>query len=117
MNVSAWSIRNPVPAILLFALLTFIGIGGFKALGIQQFPDIELPIITVSMGLEGASPAQLETEVVRKVENAVASLTGIKHIYANLTDGMAIVSVEFTIDKDNEIAQNEVRNAVDSIRA
>jgi multidrug efflux pump subunit AcrB len=116
MNVSAWSIRNPVPAILLFALLTFIGIGGFKALGIQQFPDIELPIVTVVMGLEGASPAQLETEVVRKVENAVSSLTGIKHIYANLTDGSAVVSVEFSIDKDTEIAQNEVRNAVDSIR-
>ncbi len=117
MNVSAWSIRNPVPAILLFALLTFIGIGGFKALGIQQFPDIELPIITVSMALEGASPTQLETEVARKVENAVASLTGIKHIYANLTDSMAVVSVEFNVDKDNEVAQNEVRNAVDTIRA
>ncbi|QTR47971.1 efflux RND transporter permease subunit [Thiothrix litoralis] len=117
MNVSAWSIRNPVPAILLFALLTFLGIGGFKSLGIQQFPDIELPIITVSMALEGASPTQLETEVARKVENAVASLSGIKHIYANLTDGMAVVSVEFTIDKDNEVAQNEVRNAVDTIRA
>ena len=117
MNVSAWSIRNPVPAILLFALLTFIGIGGFKALGIQQFPDIELPIITVSMALEGASPTQLETEVARKVENAVASLTGIKHIYANLTDSMAVVSVEFNVDKDNEVAHNEVRNAVDTIRA
>jgi multidrug efflux pump subunit AcrB len=117
MNVSAWSIRNPVPAILLFALLTFLGIGGFRALGIQQFPDIELPIITVSMGLEGASPTQLETEIARKVENAVAGLTGIKHIYANLMDGMAVISVEFTIDKDTEVAQNEVRNAVDSIRA
>jgi multidrug efflux pump subunit AcrB len=117
MNVSAWSIRNPVPAILLFALLTFIGIGGFKSLGIQQFPDIELPIVTVVVGLEGASPAQLETEVARKVENAVASLTGIKHIYANLTDGTAVISVEFTIDKNTEVAQNEVRNAVDSIRA
>jgi multidrug efflux pump subunit AcrB len=117
MNVSAWSIRNPVPAILLFALLTFIGIGGFKALGIQQFPEVELPIVTVSIGLEGASPAQLETEIARKVENAVASLSGVKHIYANLTDGAALISVEFTIDKDSEVAQSEVRNAVDSIRA
>ncbi|MEN9503511.1 MAG: hypothetical protein RI964_2796 [Pseudomonadota bacterium] len=117
MNISAWSIRNPVPAILLFALLTFIGIGGFRALGIQQFPDIELPIISVTVGLEGASPTQLETEVVRKIEDSVAALPGLKHIYANLTDGAATVSVEFNIDKDNEVAQSEVRNAVDSIRA
>ena len=117
MNISAWSIRNPVPAILLFALLTFIGIGGFRALGIQQFPDIELPIISVTVGLEGASPTQLETEVVRKIEDSVAALPGLKHIYANLTDGAATVSVEFNINKDNEVAQSEVRNAVDSIRA
>lgn len=117
MNVSAWSIRNPVPAILLFMLLTFIGIGGFRALGIQLFPDIELPIVTVAVGLEGASPGQLETEVVRKIEDSVASLSGLKHIYANLTDGSALVSVEFNVDKDNEVAQSEVRNAVDSIRA
>ena len=117
MNISAWSIRNPVPAILLFALLTFIGIGGFRTLGIQQFPDVELPIISVSVGLEGASPTQLETEVVRKIEDSVAALPGLKHIYANITDGSATVSVEFNIEKDNEVAQNEVRNAVDSIRA
>ncbi|MEB4592456.1 efflux RND transporter permease subunit, partial [Candidatus Thiothrix sp. Deng01] len=117
MNISAWSIRNPVPAILLFILLTLIGIGSFRALGIQLFPDIELPIITVSVGLEGASPTQLETEVVRKIEDSVASLSNLKHIYANLTDGAATISVEFNIDKDNEVAQSEVRNAVDSIRA
>ncbi|MBJ6609421.1 MAG: efflux RND transporter permease subunit [Candidatus Thiothrix moscowensis] len=117
MNVSAWSIRNPVPSILLFILLTFIGISGFRSLGIQLFPDIELPIVTVSFGLEGASPTQLETEVARKIEDAVAALPGIKHIYANLSDGGGAVSVEFTIDKDTEVAQNEVRNAVDSIRA
>ena len=117
MNISAWSIRNPVPAILLFALLTFLGIGGFRALGIQQFPDVELPIISVTVGLEGASPTQLETEVVRKIEDSVAALPSLKHIYANITDGAATVSVEFNIEKDNEVAQSEVRNAVDSIRA
>ena len=117
MNVSAWSIRNPVPAILLFILLTLVGLGSFRALGIQLFPDVELPIVMVTVGLEGASPTQLETEVVRKIEDSVASLSNLKHIYANITDGAATVSVEFNIDKDNEVAQSEVRNAVDSIRA
>jgi multidrug efflux pump subunit AcrB len=116
MNISAWSIRNPVPAILLFMVLSFLGIHGFKSLLIQQFPDIELPVVTVSAGLEGASPSQLETEVTRKVEDAVASLGGIKHIQSTLTDGSSVTAIEFNIDKDTEIALSEVRNAVDGIR-
>lgn len=117
MNVSAWSIRNPVPALLLFMVLTFLGVQGFRSLLIQQFPDIELPVITVAAALEGASPSQLETEVARKIEDAVASLGGIKHIITTLNDGSASVAVEFSIDKDTEIALSEVRNAVDSIRS
>lgn len=117
MNISAWSIRNPVPALLLFMVLSFLGVSGFNSLLIQQLPDIELPVITVNAGLEGASPSQLETEVTRKVEDAVASLGGIKHIQSTLTDGSSVTAIEFTIDKDTEIALSEVRNAVDGIRA
>ena len=117
MNVSSWSIRHPVPAILLFALLTLLGLGAFHKLRIQNFPDIELPVITVRAALEGAAPTQLETEVARKIEDSVASLGGIENIRSTLTDGVAVVAVEFNIDKDPEVALNEVRNAVDSVRA
>jgi len=117
MNISAWSIRNPVPALLLFMVLSVLGIHGFRSLTIQQFPDIELPVVTISAGLEGASPSQLETEVTRKIEDAVASLDGIKHIQSTLTDGSSVTAVEFIIDKNIETALSEVRNAVDSIRA
>ena len=117
MNVSAWSIRHPVPAILLFALLTIIGLMGFRALGIQNFPDIELPTVIVSATLEGADPAQLETEVARKIEDKVATLGGIEHIRTTLTDGSARIQIEFDIGRDAEVALNEVRNAVDGVRA
>jgi len=117
MNVSSWSIRHPVPAILLFALLSVIGIMGFRGLGIQNFPDIELPTVTIMATLEGADPTQLETEVARKIEDQVATLGGIEHIRTTLTDGSATIRVEFQIDKDSEVALNEVRNAVDSVRA
>jgi len=63
MNVSAWSIRNPIPAILLFVLLTLAGIFAFRAMKIQQFMDIDLPTVTVTATLPGAAPAQMETEV------------------------------------------------------
>ncbi len=117
MNVSAWSIRHPVPAILLFALLTLIGLMAFRALGVQNFPDIELPTVIVSAGLEGADPTQLEAEVARKIEDKVATLGGVEHIRTTLTDGSASIQVEFDIDKDTEEALNDVRNAVDSVRA
>ncbi|MBF0127070.1 MAG: efflux RND transporter permease subunit, partial [Magnetococcales bacterium] len=117
MNFSALSIRHPVPAILLFALLTLLGVASFRGLGIQNFPDIEVPIITVSATLEGAAPAQLETEVARRIEDAVASLGGVEHIRAALTDSMVNIIIEFSIDKNADVALNEVRNAVDSIRS
>ena len=63
MNVSAWSIRNPIPAVLLFVMLTLLGLMGFKSMKIQNFPDIDLPTVIVTASLPGASPAQLETEV------------------------------------------------------
>ncbi|MEO5350038.1 MAG: efflux RND transporter permease subunit [Magnetococcus sp. YQC-3] len=116
MNVSSWSIRNPVPALLLFALLTLLGLGSFRSLGIQNFPDIEVPVITVLASLEGAAPTQIETEIVRKIEDSIASLGEVEHIRSTITDGAASIGVEFSIDKDAEVALNEVRNAVDTVR-
>jgi len=117
MNVSAWSIRNPVPALLLFILLTLLGLIGFSRLGVQQFPDMDQPTVTIGATLEGAAPAQLETEVARKIEDKLASLGRIDHITTTITDGAVSISVSFDIDKDSEEALNEVRNAVDGAKA
>jgi multidrug efflux pump subunit AcrB len=76
-NVSAASIRNPVPAVLLFIMLTVLGVVGFRSMKIQQFMDIDLPMIIVTAVLPGAAPAQMETEVARKIENSIASVQGL----------------------------------------
>jgi multidrug efflux pump subunit AcrB len=117
MNVSAWSIRNPTPAVLLFIMLTLIGLIAFKGMKIQQFPDIDLPTVTVTASLPGAAPAQMETEVARKLENALATLQGIKHIYTKVQDGSAIVTVEFRLEKPTQEAVDDVRDAVSRIRS
>ena len=117
MNVSSWSIRNPTPAILFFVMLTLAGLMAFKAMKIQQFMDIELPTVTVTASLPGAAPAQMETEVARKIENSVATLQGIKHIYTKVQDGTAIVTVEFRLEKPTQEAVDDVRDAVSRIRA
>ncbi|MBP6895849.1 MAG: efflux RND transporter permease subunit [Pseudacidovorax sp.] len=117
MNVSAWSIRNPVPAVLLFVLLTVLGLLAFSRLQIQDFPDMELPTVTVTASLEGAAPSQLETDVARKIEDKLASLSLLDHITTTLTEGVATISVSFDLAKNVEEALSEVRNAVDSARA
>jgi multidrug efflux pump subunit AcrB len=117
VNVSSWSIRNPVPAVLVFMLLTVLGLVGFQRLQIQDFPDMGLPTINVSASLEGAAPAQLEIEVARKLEDKLASLTLLDHITTTITEGSVAISVSFQLDKDTEAALSEVRNAVDGARA
>ncbi len=117
MNVSAWSIRNPIPGLLLFLMLTLVGLMGFKAMKIQNFPDIDLPTVTVTASLPGASPAQLETEVARKIENSIATLQGVKHIYTKVQDGVAIVTAEFRLEKATQQAVDDVRDAVSRVRS
>ena len=117
INVSSWSIRNPIPAILLFLLLSLSGLLAFKAMKIQQFMDLDLPTVTVTASLPGAAPAQMETEVARKIENSVATLQGIKHIYTKVQDGTAIVTVEFRLEKPTQEAVDDVRDAVSRIRS
>lgn len=117
MNVSSWSIKNPIPAVLLFIMLTLAGLMAFKAMKIQQFPDIDLPTVRVTASLPGAAPAQMETEVARKIENAVATLQDIKHIYTKVQDGTVTVTVEFRLEKPTQEAVDEVRDALSRIRA
>ncbi len=117
MNFSAWSIRNPVPAILLFVVLTFLGLSALNQIGKESFPNVDLPTITVSASLEGASPDQLETEVARKLENQIATLGDIENIRTTITEGSVSITVQFELEKDSEEALNLVRNAVDSTRS
>lgn len=117
MNVSSWSIRNPIPAVLLFVMLTLFGVMSFRAMKIQQFPDVDLPTVTVSATLPGAAPAQMETEVARKIENSVATVQGVKHIYTKVQDGTATVTVEFRLEKPTQEAVDDVRDAVSRIRS
>ena len=117
MNFSSLSIKNPIPAIMLFVLLTLAGLMAYRANAVQDFPDIELPIVTVTAVLDGAAPAQLETEVARKIEDSVATLQGVKNIYSRVLDGVATVTVEFVLEKNIAEGVNDVRDAVARIKA
>ena len=117
MNFSTLSIQNPVPAIMLFALLTLAGLFTYSTNQVQDFPDIELPVVTVTATLPGAAPAQLETDVARKIEDSVATLQGVKNIFTKVLDGVVTVTVEFVLEKPLAEAVNDVRDAVARVRA
>ncbi|NSM10464.1 efflux RND transporter permease subunit [Moraxella bovoculi] len=115
MNFSAYSIKNPLIAILIFTLMTVGGILGFRAMKIQQFPDIDVPAVIVTVSYTGASPAQLETDVAKKIENQITGIEGVKHIRSTLQTGVATIHTEFTLEKDLSEAVNDVRSALDEI--
>jgi multidrug efflux pump subunit AcrB len=117
LNVSSWSIRNPIPAVMLFVLLSVAGFIAFGAMKVQNFPDLDLPTITVNASLPGAAPSQLETDVARKLENALAPLQGLKHITTKVQDGAVAITAEFRMEKPVQEAVDDVRSAVQGVRA
>ncbi|MBD7948408.1 efflux RND transporter permease subunit [Psychrobacter communis] len=116
LNVSAYSIRNPLVAILLFVLLTLGGIYGFMQMKVQQFPDIDLPAVVVTVTLPGAAPSQLENDIAKKIENKLTSIEGVKYIRTTLQTGAATMVTEFVLEKDIQEAVDDVRSAVGEVR-
>ncbi|MFT3850372.1 MAG: efflux RND transporter permease subunit [Propionivibrio sp.] len=117
MNISSWAIRNPVPVILAFILMTIAGLMGFSGMKVQNFPNMDVPTVTVTAALPGASPSQLESEVARKIENALSTVQSIKHIKSTLTDGIANITIEFRLEKPTQEAVDDVRDAVARVRS
>ena len=115
-RISAQSIRKPIPPIIVFILLTFAGLLGFHKLGINQYPDVDIPVVTVSITNPGAAPAELEMQVTRIVENAVATVGDVAHISSVVSDGNSSTSIEFQFGKDIDRAVNDVRDAVTRVR-
>jgi len=117
MNFSAWAIRRPLPALMIFFVLCVTGLWGFHELPIARFPDVSFPLVTVTISLPGASPSQLETEVTRKVEDSVATVNGIKRVVSTVNEGVSTTAIEFVLETDLPTALNEVRDAVTRIRS
>ena len=84
MNISAWSVRRPIPVIVLFLVITLAGMVAFGRLGIDLNPNVDFPVVTVGVTQVGAAPEELETQVTKKIEDAVAGLGNIDEIRSAL---------------------------------
>ncbi|CAN7659071.1 efflux RND transporter permease subunit [Neorhizobium tomejilense] len=118
MNISAWAIRNPLPSILLFLILVTAGLYSFSRLPVTYFPTIDEPAVNVIIDQPGGAPSELETEVTRLVEDAVASLAGVEEIKSTVTQGRSVTAVEFELGVISpDRAMGDVRDAVAKIRS
>jgi multidrug efflux pump subunit AcrB len=117
MNFVTWSIRNPVPVIMMFVALVVGGLMSFPKLAVQDLPDISAPFVIVSVGYAGTPPSQMETEVTRKVEDAISTLVGIKRIQSTIGTGSSQTIIEFEFKTEMSQAMDDVRDAVSRIRS
>ena len=115
-HISTWSVKNPIPTIVTFLILGIFGIFSFLNLGIDDTPNIDVPVVQVSVTQRGAGPVELESQVTKKVEDAVAGIGNIDTILSTVTDGSSTTTINFELEADSEQATNDVRNAIAQIR-
>jgi multidrug efflux pump subunit AcrB len=117
VNFSAWSIRNPVPPVVMFVVLVFLGWTSFMSLPVTRFPNLDIPVVAVTVTQIGAAPSELETQVTKRVEDAVANLAGVKNLISTVTDGQSVTAIEFRLEVNVDRAVNDVKDAIAKIRA
>lgn len=117
MPLSTWAIKNPVPPIILFVLLSLGGIFAFIKLPVNNMPNVVIPVISVMMTQPGASATEIESQVTRRVESSLASLQGVKNISSTVSAGGSSTMVEFHLETDPDRALNDTRDALARIRS
>lgn len=116
MNFATWSIRHPIPPVALFLVLCLAGLYSFMRLPVTEFPNVDIPVISVTISQPGAAPAELSGQIIKPVEDAVANITGVDHIISQATDSRALVVINFTMETPTDRALNDVKDAVSRIR-
>ncbi|MFO1333537.1 MAG: efflux RND transporter permease subunit [Piscinibacter sp.] len=110
------SIANPVMAVMVMLAFVVLGLFSYQRLAVDQFPNIDLPTVVVVMDYPGASPEIIESEVTKKVEEAVNTVAGIGSLYSRSYEGTSVVIIEFNLDVDGRKAADDVREKVALIR-
>lgn len=115
-NISAWTIKKPIPSIVLFLVLTISGLWSFTQLEMDELPNVDIPSVTVTIAQNGASPSELEVQITRKVEDALSGLSNLKHIASTITEGVSSTNIQFALGTNTDRAVNDVRDRINRIR-
>ena len=115
-NISAWAIKRPVPTIVLFLVLTIAGMVAFTQLGVDANPNVDIPAVIVEVQQRGAGPEEMEAQITKKVEDAVAGLGNIDELTSTVSDGRSQTVISFDLGIDTDQVTNDVRDAITRIR-
>jgi HAE1 family hydrophobic/amphiphilic exporter-1 len=113
--LAAICVKRPVFATVLILSLTVIGAFSFMRLGVDRFPKIDFPTVIVTTVQPGAAPEQIETEITDKIEEALNTISGIDELRSVSSEGVSLVMVDFLLDKDSDVAAQEVRDKVNGV--
>jgi len=116
MIVTDISLKRPVFATVTILALVILGMVSYRTLNIDEWPDVEFPYVTVQIPYKGAAPEQVDSKVIQKVEEAVSSISGVNHIYSTASEGVAVTTVEFSLETSPNIAAQDVRDKIGRIR-
>src|SRR5438105_1195475 len=108
-------IQRPVFATMLTLALVVLGGFSFFSLGVDLFPNIDLPVVTVSIVNPGASPQEIESQISKRIEDAVNTISGVDEIRSNSVEGLSLIFITFTLEKNPDVAAQEVRDRVNLI--
>src|SRR4051794_19346765 len=117
MNISAWSIRNPLPSVVFSIILLVLGWVSFTKLAVTRLPSADIPVISVAVSQFGAAPAELESQVTKTIEDGVSGVEGVRHISSSITDGLSLTTIQFALGTNTDRALNDVKDAVTRVRA
>jgi multidrug efflux pump subunit AcrB len=117
LNISAWSIRHPLPSVVFSIILLVLGWVSFSKLAITRLPSADIPVISVAVSQFGAAPAELESQVTRTIEDGVSGVEGVRHISSSITDGLSLTTIQFALETNTDRALNDVKDAVTRIRS
>ncbi|CAN5858057.1 efflux RND transporter permease subunit [soil metagenome] len=113
--LAALSVKRPVFASVLIISLTVVGAFSFTKLGVDRFPKVDFPTVVVTTRLPGAAPEEVETEITDKIEEAVNTISGIDELRSTSSEGVSMVIVAFLLEKDADVAAQEVRDRVNRV--
>jgi multidrug efflux pump subunit AcrB len=117
LNISAWSIRNPLPSAVFSIILLVLGWVSFTKLAVTRLPSADIPVISVAVSQFGAAPAELESQVTKTIEDGVSGVEGVRHISSSITDGLSLTTIQFALETNTDRALNDVKDAVTRVRA
>src|ERR1700710_68522 len=117
LNISAWSIRHPLPSIVFSIILLVLGWVSFTKLAVTRLPSADIPVISVTISQFGAAPAELESQVTKTIEDGVSGVEGVRHISSSITDGLSLTTIQFALETNTDRALNDVKDAVTRIRS